>query len=72
MNDISNLYPKVMIDYQSDINKYDIDKLYELRKLLGNHVSFSLYGICLEHEHDKVEHVSKKYSYIELPEEEDK
>ena len=45
MNDISSLYPKEMKDKTSNINKSVVDKYFELRKMLGNHGSFSLYGI---------------------------
>ena len=44
MKDVSSLYPKEMKDLLSDINKSDVDKLFELRKYLGNHWSFSLWG----------------------------
>jgi hypothetical protein len=45
MNDISSLYPKEMNDKTSNINKSVVDKYFELRKMLGNHWPFSLYGI---------------------------
>ena len=46
MKDVSSLYPK-MLENKSNINKTDVDKLFELRKILGNHWSFSLWGALI-------------------------
>ena len=52
MKDVNSLYPKEMRELLSDPNKYDVDKLFELRKHLGNHWSFNLWWGVL-HEDDK-------------------
>lgn len=44
MNDIGSLYPKEIKDKSSNISKSDVDKFFKLRKILGNHWSFSLWG----------------------------
>lgn len=44
MIDIGSLYPKEMKDKSSNISKAVVDKLFKLRKILGNHWSFSLWG----------------------------
>lgn len=71
MNDIGSLYPKEMKDKSSNISKSDVDRLFEARKLLGNHWSFSLWSAFVLDECTESDE-SKKYSNIELPEEEDK
>ena len=38
MKDISNLYPK-MLENKSNINKSDIDKLFETRKIMLKNIS---------------------------------
>lgn len=69
MTDINCLYPKDMTP--KNINKSDIDRFFEARKLLGNHWSFSLWDAFVLDECTESDE-SKKYSHIELPEEEDK
>ena len=44
MKGISSLYPKGMKENHKKIN---VDKFFELRKVLGNHWSYSLWGAFL-------------------------